>query len=112
VCVIFQYFLKIQWLEYTVVALSLLAFLGSALKADKFPRWLGIIMMTSGLLIEWNKGTGLDGISEGIFLILPLLSLITLAPLLSIPLRLGGISSPYHWCCAIHCNSLKSFMPV
>jgi hypothetical protein len=113
-CVLFlvQYFLKIQWLEYTVVALSLLAFLGSALKADKFPRWLGIIMMTSGLLIEWNKGTGLDGISEGIFLILPLLSLITLAPLLSIPLRLGGISSPYHWCCAIHCNSLKSFMPV
>lgn len=91
-CVLFliQYFLKIQWLEYTVVALSLLAFLGSALKADKFPRWLGIIMMTSGLLIEWNKGTGLSGISEGIFLILPLLSLITLAPLLSIPLRLGG----------------------
>jgi hypothetical protein len=91
-CVLFliQYFLKIQWLEYTVVALSLLAFLGSALRADKFPRWLGIIMMTSGLLIEWNKGTGLSGISEGIFLILPLLSLITLAPLLSIPLRLGG----------------------
>ena len=55
---LFQYFLKLQWLEYTVVALSLLAFLGSALKADKFPRWLGIIMMTSGLLIEWNKGTG------------------------------------------------------
>jgi hypothetical protein len=91
-CVLFlvQYFLKFQWLEYTVVALSLLAFLGSSLKADKFPRWLGIIMMTSGLLIEWKKGTGLNGISEGIFLILPLLSLITLAPLLSIPLRLGG----------------------
>jgi Tripartite ATP-independent periplasmic transporter, DctM component len=91
-CVLFliQYFVKVQWLEYTVVGLSILAFLGSALKADKFPRWLGIIMMTSGLLIEWNKGTGIDGISEGIFLILPLLSLITLAPLLSIPLRLGG----------------------
>ncbi|MEH7114243.1 TRAP transporter large permease subunit [Neobacillus niacini] len=91
-CVIFliQYFLKLQWLEYTVVTLSLLAFLGSTLKADKFPRWLGIIMMTAGLLIEWNKDTGIEGISEGIFLILPLLSLITLSPLLSIPLRLGG----------------------
>lgn len=91
-CVLFliQYFLKLQWLEYTVVCLSLLAFLSSALKADKFPRWLGIIMMTAGLWIEWNKGTGIGGISEGIFLILPLLSLITLAPLLSIPLRLGG----------------------
>ncbi|MEH7180402.1 hypothetical protein [Neobacillus vireti] len=87
---LFQYFLKMQWLEYAVVALSILAFLGSALKADKFPRWLGIMMMTGGLMIEWNKGTGIAGISEGIFLILPLLSLITLAPLLSIPLRLGG----------------------
>ena len=91
-CVLFliQYFLKLQWLEYTVVCLSLLAFLSSALKADKFPRWLGIIMMTAGLLIEWNKDTGIEGISEGIFLILPLLSLVTLSPLLSIPLRLGG----------------------
>lgn len=91
-CVLFllQYFLKMQWLEYSVVALSILAFLGSAFKADKFPRWLGIIMMTLGLVIEWNKGTGIAGISDGIFLILPLISLITLAPLLSIPLRLGG----------------------
>jgi hypothetical protein len=47
-------------------------------------------MMSAGIIIEWRKGTGIDGISDGIFLILPLLSLITLAPLLSIPLRLGG----------------------
>jgi hypothetical protein len=85
-----QYFVGLHWLQYVVVVLSLLAFTGSALKADRFPRSLGIVMMTSGLIIEWNKGTGLDGISDGIFLILPLLSLITLAPLLSIPLRLGG----------------------
>lgn len=85
-----QYFVDAQWLQYVVVLLSLLAFLGSALKADRFPRWLGIIMMTAGVIIEWNKGTGVDGISDGIFLILPLLCLITLAPLLSIPLKLGG----------------------
>ena len=77
-CVLFlvQYFLNMQWLEYTVVALSILAFLGSAFKADKFPRLLGIFMMTVGLVIEWNKGTGISGISQGIFLILPLISLI------------------------------------
>jgi hypothetical protein len=62
-----------HWLQYVVVILSLLAFMGSALKADRFPRALGIIMMTAGIIIEWNKGTGVDGISEGIFLILPLL---------------------------------------
>ncbi|MBT2700566.1 hypothetical protein J7E79_24830 [Bacillus sp. ISL-40] len=85
-----QYFVELHWLQYVVVVLSLLAFLGSALKADRFPRWLGIVMMTAGVMIEWRKGTGAEGISDGIFLILPLLSLITLAPLLSIPLRLGG----------------------
>lgn len=91
-CTLFlvQYFLGFHWLEMVVVGLSLLAFLGSAFKADRFPRILGLIMMTAGIAIEWNKGTGVNGISEGIFLILPLLCLITLAPLLSIPLRLGG----------------------
>ena len=98
-CVLFlvQYFLKMQWLEYTVVALSISAFLGSAFKADKFPRWLGIIMMTLGLVIEWNKGTGISGISQGIFLILPFISRSTLAPLLSIPLRLGGFFSQFRF---------------
>src|SRR4051794_11758559 len=86
---IIQYFAQIGWLQYVVVLLSLLAFLGSASNADRFPRILGIVMMSAGIIIEWSKGTGITGISDGIFLILPLLSLITLAPLLSIPLRLG-----------------------
>jgi hypothetical protein len=47
-------------------------------------------MMGLGISLEMGKGTGVKGISEGIFLILPLLCLITLAPLLSIPLRFGG----------------------
>ena len=85
-----QYFAQIQWLQYTVVILSLMAFLGSVVHAGRFPRVLGIVMMSAGIGIEWSKGTGFTGISEGIFLILPLLCLITLAPLLSIPLRVGG----------------------
>ncbi|MBT2658807.1 hypothetical protein J7E81_26895 [Bacillus sp. ISL-18] len=91
-CALFlvQYFAELNWLQFVVVGLSLLAFLGSAFKADRFPRWLGIIMMTAGILIESQKGTGVQGISDGIFLILPLLCLLTLAPLLSVPLRLSG----------------------
>lgn len=91
-CVLFliQYFLGLEWLQFVVVGLSLAAFMSSAFKANPFPRWLGIFMMTAGLVIEWKKGTGVEGISDGIFLILPLLCLLTLAPLLSIPLRLGG----------------------
>lgn len=62
-----QYFVNLQWLQYVVVVLSLLVFLGSALKADRFPRWLGIVMMTAGVMIEWGKGIGAEGASEGIF---------------------------------------------
>jgi hypothetical protein len=91
-CVIFliQYFVDSQWLQYLVVVMSLIAFMGSTLKADPFPRWLGIIMMGIGVILEFQKGTGVEGISDGIFTILPLLCLITLAPLLSLPLKLGG----------------------
>jgi hypothetical protein len=85
-----HYFLETQWLQYSLVIVSFIAFFGSVTKADRFPRIIGMIMMGLGIIIEWNKGTGMAGISEGIILILPLLSLLTLVPLLSIPLRLGG----------------------
>ena len=91
-CTLFlvQYFVQLEWLQFVVVLLSLTAFLVSAVYADRIPRLLGILMMSIGIIVELNKEKGLGGISEGIFLILPLLSLITLAPLLSIPLRIGG----------------------
>lgn len=85
-----QYFVHYHWLQHLVVAMSLLAFTVSALKANSFPRWLGILMMGTGVILEFNKGTGLEGISQGVLMILPLICLVTLAPLLSLPLRLGG----------------------
>jgi hypothetical protein len=87
---IIQYFAQVHWLQYVVFTLAMLAFGGSAASADRFPRLLGIMMMTTGLIMEWTKGTGFGGINQGIFLILPLICLITLAPLLSIPLKMGG----------------------
>ena len=78
-----------NWLQLSD-SIILVAFLVSAVHADRIPRLLGILMMSIGIIIELNKGGGFGGISEGIFLILPLLSLITLAPLLSIPLKHGG----------------------
>ncbi|WP_428911414.1 hypothetical protein [Niallia sp. Krafla_26] len=91
-CLLFliQYFVGSHWLQYAVVLFALLAFFGSTTKADRFPRIIGLSMMTIGFIIELGKGTGINGISEGIFLILPLLCLITLVPLIAVPLRLGG----------------------
>lgn len=91
-CLLFlaQYFIQFQWLQYLVVILALIAFIASIINANRLPGILGFVMMGVGIGIELFKGTGFAGISEGIFLILPLLCLITLAPLLSIPLKIGG----------------------
>ncbi|MED1472575.1 hypothetical protein [Bacillus salipaludis] len=59
---LYQYFLAISWLQLVVVAISLQAFMGSALNAARFPRWLGIFMMTACIVIEWRKGTGVEGL--------------------------------------------------
>jgi len=85
-----QYFLDQTWLGYVVVVFVIVSFIASVIKAKGFPRIIGSIMMGTGIVLELYKGSGTDGISEGILLILPLLCLVTLAPLLSIPLKLGG----------------------
>ena len=91
-CILYlvQYFVQFQWLQYGVVILALAAFIASILNASRLPGIIAILMMGVGITVELFKGTGFAGISEGIFLVLPLLSLITLAPLLSIPLKISG----------------------
>lgn len=85
-----NYFVQLQWLQYLSVIIALLAFIGSILHANRLPGILGLIMMGIGIAVEGSKGTGFTGISEGISSILPLICLIILAPLLSIPLKIGG----------------------
>jgi hypothetical protein len=85
-----QYFVQQIWLGYVVVICVVAAFFASVIEARGFPRIIGSIMMGTGIILEFYKGAGINGISEGMILILPLLCLVTLAPLLSIPLRLGG----------------------
>lgn len=85
-----QYFVHAQWLEYLVICMALAAFMGSAAQANAIPRWFGICMLIAGIVLEFQKGRGIDGVSEGISMNLPLLTLVILVPLLSIPLKLGG----------------------
>ena len=91
-CAVFlaAYFVQGEWLEYAAAILALASFAAGAANAGRLPRIFGFVMMALGIGIEWTKGTGLHGISQGLFLILPLVCLIVLAPMLSIPLKLGG----------------------
>jgi Tripartite ATP-independent periplasmic transporter, DctM component len=91
-CILFlsYYFVQSVWLGYLVVVLAITSFIASAVKARGFPRIIAMLMLGMGIILEFYKGTGAEGISQGILMILPLLCLVTLAPLLSIPLKLGG----------------------
>lgn len=91
-CILFlvQYLIQQALLGYVVVVFVIAAFVASVLKAKGFPRIIGSLMMGTGIGLELYKGAGIEGISEGILLILPLLCLVTIALLLSIPLKLGG----------------------
>lgn len=85
-----QYFVQSRWLDMPLLALALAAFADAAAKADRAPKWFGIGMLVVGTALEFQKGRGIAGISEGIAMNLPLITLVILVPLLSVPLRLGG----------------------
>ncbi|KIL35468.1 hypothetical protein SD71_13165 [Cohnella kolymensis] len=85
-----QYFIQIHMVENLLIVVTLIAFIASATKANSVPRWLGCGMLILGFILELEKGTGIEGINQGIRMNLPLLSLVILVPLLSIPLKLGG----------------------
>lgn len=91
-----QYFARLHWLEPVIIVMTLIAFAGSATKANPTARWYGIVMLIVGVTLEWGKGTGFQGISDGISMNLPLLTLVILVPLLSLPLKLGGYFSAIH----------------
>jgi hypothetical protein len=85
-----EYFVHSQWLEYAVVVIALAAFGGSVTRAHPMPRAFGIAMMVLGIILELSKGAGIKGICQGISMNLPLITLVILVPLLSLPLKLGG----------------------
>ncbi|NHN29522.1 hypothetical protein [Paenibacillus agricola] len=91
-----QYFVQVEWLGPIVVVMTLIAFAGSASKANPTARWFGVSMLLIGIALEFGKGAGLQGISKGISMNLPLLTLVILVPLLALPLKLGGYFSAIH----------------
>jgi hypothetical protein len=91
-CIMFliQYFASSQWLGFLVLILAGLAFIVCVGEASRFPRIIGLLMLGTGIFLEFYKGAGISGISIGINQVLPIVCLVTLAPLLSVPLKSGG----------------------
>lgn len=80
-----------------LAGLCFAAFLFSIGGAKALPRYFGIGMFITGVIMNFLKGTGMEGTVNGMLANLPLLSLVILVPLMSIPLKIGGYFDSIHF---------------
>ncbi|MDF2960487.1 MAG: hypothetical protein K0S39_2222 [Paenibacillus sp.] len=85
-----QYFVQSDWLQYILAIFAVIAFFGSIALARKVPKVFSILMFTAGVVLTGLKGEGIDAAAQGVTSNIPLLTLLVLVPLLSIPFKLGG----------------------
>ncbi|MBS4214909.1 hypothetical protein [Neobacillus rhizophilus] len=76
--------------DYFLTAFTIVVFLSNLKQAEPLPRYFSICMFMLGFFINIYKGAVIEGTVKGILSYLPLLSLIILVPLLTIPIKLGG----------------------
>lgn len=91
-CLLFliQYFVQSPGLTYLLAIFAILAFGTSILLARRLPRFFSIVMFLAGCALTFLKGEGWEAAAQGVTSNLPLLTLLVLVPLLSIPLKMGG----------------------
>ncbi|WP_207953049.1 hypothetical protein [Paenibacillus agricola] len=85
-----QYFVNAAWLVYILAIFATVAFIGSITLARTVPRIFSILMFIAGIVLTQLKGQGMDAVAQGITSNIPLLTLLVLVPLLSIPFKMGG----------------------
>ncbi|MBO8171609.1 MAG: hypothetical protein H0Z33_06955 [Bacillaceae bacterium] len=92
------YFISGSDLILSILAISaFLVFLVNVPYARTAPRVFSVIMFVVGMGINFYMQRGMDEIINGIVTNVPLLTLIMLVPLISIPLREGGYLDSVHF---------------
>jgi hypothetical protein len=91
-CVIYitHFFLQIDQLEWIIFVLAVFIFGSSIIHLRGIPKYTGIILTASGLSIIVYTGQGIQELMDGFIVNLPLLILILLVPLISMPLKTSG----------------------
>jgi len=94
---LFHFFSSFYYFQIFLTVLSVIVFFSSLTSAKPAPRILGFIMMFVGVVLNFVKGSGLEGTMDGILSNLPLLTLVILVPLISIPFKIGGFFHSVHY---------------
>ncbi|MCM3760838.1 hypothetical protein M3212_08550 [Alkalihalobacillus oceani] len=92
-----HFFVPILILQYGMTVLTMAAFFLCLPKASPFPRYFASMMFAVGFMLAFLRGEDLRAMSDGVLMNLPLLTLVLLVPLLSIPFKLGGYFEAIHY---------------
>jgi hypothetical protein len=85
-----QYFVHSYELQFILAIFAIIAFCVSITLARTVPRIFSILMFIAGVIFTYLKGQGVETAAQAITSNLPLLTLLVLVPLLSIPFKMGG----------------------
>lgn len=99
VCFIYiiQFFLQSFILNTLLSLLCVVLFFISLAAAQSVPRFFGFSLFFTGIATNITKGNGLTDITNGVLANLPLLVLLILVPLLSIPMKMEGYFNSVHF---------------
>ncbi|MFC7365225.1 MULTISPECIES: hypothetical protein [Bhargavaea] len=81
--------LTLTFLDWTLSGLSLIVMLISLIYSRQLPKWFSTVMIAIGSLILLNQQAGWDVWEEALTKNMPIVCLIIVAPILSIPIRQG-----------------------
>jgi hypothetical protein len=94
---IVQYLTNSYIFVFFLVGFCVVVFLFSISVAQTLPRYFGVGMFITGMIINILKGNAIEGTVNGILANLPVLSLVILVPLLTIPFKIGGYFDSIHF---------------
>ncbi|MGG3469043.1 hypothetical protein ABES02_16375 [Neobacillus pocheonensis] len=93
--------------DHFFVGLCIVVFLLSVSEAKRHLRFFSIGMFITGVIINVLKGTPIEGTTNGILANLPVISLVILVPLLTIPFKIGGYFDSIHFYMDKYSHQLK-----
>ncbi|WP_047152087.1 hypothetical protein [Aneurinibacillus tyrosinisolvens] len=91
------FFLDSYIVKQLLVVMAIVVFITSLLTAKTVPRYFSMVMFILGVAFNLLKENSWEEIMNGITSNLPLLTLVILVPLLSIPLKIGGYFGSIHY---------------
>jgi hypothetical protein len=90
------FFIDSTLIKYLLAIITVLTFMLNVIRARITPRIFSIVMFAIGLGIVFSSGVSLSEIANDIIINVPLLTLLILVPLISIPIKIRGYFDSIH----------------